>query len=302
MNNYKKMVAITAASLAAVIAIYYLTNESDIDLVAESVSATDETSPNGKEGSEAPSITHLISEGSGAPASSARNIMSEFEATVSAEDAMAVIDQAYDMGESTLAQQLEVELHNRCERVDTDFEPPFAESKWAYDDIIKYCSTYRPLMSFESLEKRSAGILGSKMGRASNLFQEYLKTDHAEVESDFIDRMANASSALDFQIGSDVLQLMYNSGIPLSMGQDVNQYSPANQTLRTKFVALKLYSCYRLGGCDSNSHQVRQMCVFLPQCERDWTLVDVYVNTLSPIDFDTVTDIFMYLYNHQRGG
>jgi hypothetical protein len=228
----------------------------------------------------------------------ARELVFDFETAENAGAAMMVIEQAYESGDDILAGDLELKLHARCAFI-AGFDAPFERTSWALDRINEFCNSYSATISDEEYLERLP-ILGKI--ETSQLLKHYSTLNPEEIEADYSWLMANASFPQDIKSGINVLEILSARGMPIPMGQHDASYASPGQAFNVRRTALQMYSCYRFGGCGPNDYLTQETCVLSGQCERGWSMIDYYANTMSPIDFDLAIDIVNYLYDRQKEG
>lgn len=235
---------------------------------------------------------------------SPRNLARNFESAVSAEAAQSVILEAYNAGEVELAELLETELHSRCQEHNstTGYRIEFKRTKWAFDNIEKYCSSYTPVMDMEEYLNRLAQKFARKTHESSKLFEKYLDSDPEEADIDFADHIARASDATEIDAALAALEMLHTLGMSPSLGQDKTSFSTPDQELRLKQIALEMYECYLFGGCGSEGMTTQVTCGLTGQCDPGRSMYDFYLYTLSPAEYEQAELMFKYLYGLQSGG
>ncbi len=68
--------------------------------------------------------------------------------------------------------------------------------------------------------------------------------------------------------------------------------------------AIELFACQRNSSCGPNSYNVLLNCVVNTACQRGWSLMDYYQNTMSPNNFNEVLSILDYIrrFETSNGG
>ncbi len=220
-------------------------------------------------------------------------------ASVNSIDAqMNIIEKLIDEGKDGLALDLLSQLHNRCSNVkEAEMNPPHDLTAWAFEKTIDSCRGYDPnLYNYLSDSEISNSIYKpnfmSLLDAGGDI--DYLSDQHLAMLSQIESR--KSLDIADIVFGA----LLRNKGVSLELGQDAT--TNILELDRIHGYALDIYACQRFGGCGPDDFITLNACAFTPQCQRGWSLMDIYQSSISPNSFDQMMNIVYTIMNYDNSG
>lgn len=227
---------------------------------------------------------------------SANQAISMFESAKDAKSAMDIIDQLFSDGNDGLAKALLLEMHGRCQYKD-DFSSPIGDSSSpALLRLKEYCRHYDS--SHYEIDDKYVPLNPNP-----NKLTFSDETDIDVISKNFLEMLKQVDYASTSFIRDAIRTSSFYSqefNAPLQLGQS-NVIAPYDiHTVQT--AAIELFACeINGGGCGSNSYNVQINCVTRLDCEQNWSLMDYYQNTLSPVNFNEVMNVLNFIRRYVNG-
>jgi hypothetical protein len=228
---------------------------------------------------------------------SPRTLTSSYLTAHTAQEARSVIEDIRLSGDSTLANDLERELHGNCGFLD-GFKPPYERTRWAYEKLVEYCSSYQAPTDVSSVGTPNISV--SKGLRHSDFMNKFSEMEFEEFEDYFADSVANAESMQQVRAAESMAKYLQESGTPLTFGLKKDRMSAPGSDSSTLRAAFTLFACTRFGGCRPDDFQTLQYCTLTGNCEQGWDMQDIYSYTLPPLEYERVASIVQYISQRQE--
>lgn len=225
-----------------------------------------------------------------------RQEMIAFESAKTSKDALLIIVQLLDKGKDGLAVSLMETLHLRCGFI-KGWEAPYKKTIWAYEKIMNYCEEYDSNLYNEWKGKQIQEKI--EIIDFSSLVSDNERIDIDELTDEFLRILSQyeySSDSIDLRIIETLSYFNQELGVPLRLGQ-TEEINPLDIQM-VQEIALQIFQCERFGGCGADEFSSWGICAISNLCQPDWSLINYYQNTLSPINYQQVLSIVARLYEY----
>lgn len=285
----KLLLTIVVTALIAVTITYYLEKGSEKQLIKEVQTSDSDTSHSNQ--------ISDVNDVSGNPIyeHNTKELVTALKSSKSVIESLDIVEKLLDSGKDGLALSLLEDLHTRCGYIE-GWEPPYDSTIWAYEKVIDYCKSYDPQL-YEAVSETALSLSNPvKYRDFSSLVFDPQKTNIVDISTEFLDMVVETeylSESVLSDISDTIRYFSDEFGVPLQLGQ--SDYVNPLEVGDLQNIALDIYSCDRFGGCGPNDFSLWGICAVSSQCQPDWSLMDFYQNTLSPVNFEEVMKIVTVL-------